>query len=505
MCYPFSTSNRIPPRAPLALALAAALGIAPLAAFAATVTVTSPGDTNQTVGTTCTLRQAIVTMNHGATANINEGNCRTGASGPFGSNDTIVFDTGVFPSDGGNIITLAYGRLAISASNLTIDATANGGVIIDANHASRVMIDTAAAGGSLTLLQLILRNGIAITPDCLGENYGGGICIPSANLTLTSSTFSGNAAFGGGGIFASGGVITLNKSTLSNNSASAAGGGLLIGDGSATLTDSTLSGNSTQGRGGGIYAGVPTKSITLNNSTISGNSAGYLGGGIGFGGDSPVANNSIVSGNTGGDFASATPFTGDNNLIGKVTNLNLGPLQDNGGPTQTMQPLQGSAAIDTGNDADCLPADQRGIKRPQGAHCDIGAVEVIQVGSLVAVAGSDQSSDIWHGLFNPLTVQVLDSSNQPEQDVTLQALPNAAGQAGATCANATSNGGGFAFLYCTANGIAGRYSVTVQAPGSLVTVSATFVLSNANDGDTIFIDGFDPPGPRINAADRGGQ
>ncbi len=54
----------------------------------------------------------------------------------------------------------------------------------------------------------------------------------------------------------------------------------------------------------------------------------------------------------------------------------LGALADNGGPTQTMSLLPGSPAIDAGDDATCETADQRGITRPQGPHCDIGAFEI---------------------------------------------------------------------------------------------------------------------------------
>ena len=61
--------------------------------------------------------------------------------------------------------------------------------------------------------------------------------------------------------------------------------------------------------------------------------------------------------------------------------LNLGALADNGGTTLTMLPGPGSDAIDRGIDAACAAAsidgiDQRGYPRPQGAHCDAGAVEV---------------------------------------------------------------------------------------------------------------------------------
>ena len=58
------------------------------------------------------------------------------------------------------------------------------------------------------------------------------------------------------------------------------------------------------------------------------------------------------------------------------TNPQLGPLADNGGPTQTLALLAGSPAIDAGS-GDCPPpaTDQRGVTRPQGAACDIGAYE----------------------------------------------------------------------------------------------------------------------------------
>jgi hypothetical protein len=62
-------------------------------------------------------------------------------------------------------------------------------------------------------------------------------------------------------------------------------------------------------------------------------------------------------------------------------NLDLGPLQDNGGPTLTMVPGPHSAALEAGVDQWCMvdpvnATDQRGVQRPQGAHCDSGAVEV---------------------------------------------------------------------------------------------------------------------------------
>src|SRR6185312_6573906 len=169
-----------------------------------------------------------VTMNNGSTLGAGEGNCRTAASGTFGTNDTIDFDTAVaaFPNGGANTILLGNSQLSITASSLTIDATANGNVTIDAQQTSRVMYDNAAYSSSLTLNHLTLRNGTA-SNDCMGYSIGGGICIPNASLTLTGSTLSGNsAAYAGGGVFSITGGITLTNSALINNTTAGKGGGV---------------------------------------------------------------------------------------------------------------------------------------------------------------------------------------------------------------------------------------------------------------------------------------
>ena len=71
-------------------------------------------------------------------------------------------------------------------------------------------------------------------------------------------------------------------------------------------------------------------------------------------------------------------FTGEGSL--NSTNPRLAPLANNGGftnglVTRTMALQTNSPAIDAGDDNFCPPTDQRGIARPQGMHCDIGAFE----------------------------------------------------------------------------------------------------------------------------------
>src|SRR5262249_39043057 len=91
--------------------------------------------------------------------------------------------------------------------------------------------------------------------------------------------------------------------------------------------------------------------------------------------------NATSGGDCGFDNASA-PNNSGGNLVEDGTcgfpvggNPNLGPLQNNGGSTLTYALQSPSPAIDTGVDAGCPATDQRGVTRPQGSHCDIGAVE----------------------------------------------------------------------------------------------------------------------------------
>lgn len=345
-------------RTPLALALAGALALAPLAAHAATVQVTSPNDTNPAASTTCTLRQAIVSMN----ANSVMGTACV-AIGNFGSSDTIVFDTNTFPADGSGVITLAdapANALIVSAENLTIDASANGNVTIqrarpasDDTNAFGVIVD-AASSGSLTLDHLTITNGNArLTTEAAG---GGGIACYCASLTLAHSTVTGNAVYGtivntsgatlpsgfGGGVFVYGGALTISDSTITGNSAYGYGGGIGVlppyngtrqlvtlnnvilsnntdtgrhGGGaflraSATITGSTIANNTTTGNGGGLQV---AEALTVSDSRVSGNHAGNSGGGMKVYGvttltDATISGNTAV--NNGGGILAASGYYG---------------------------------------------------------------------------------------------------------------------------------------------------------------------------------------------------
>src|ERR1043165_5978663 len=178
-----------------------------------------------------------------------------------------------------------------------------------------------------------------------------------------------------------------------------------------TLGNNTCAGNSAQsaqGAGGGILNQSGTADIT--NSTFSANSAG-LAGGIFNGSGTLMLRNTIVSNSTSsqncfndsGTLTADAHNLADDSTCGNATvssTINLGPLSNNGGATQTMALQAGSSAIDAGDDVVCAAPpidnlDQRGVTRPQGTHCDIGAFELQQTtppGTMTATASNTPTS-----------------------------------------------------------------------------------------------------------------
>jgi hypothetical protein len=142
-----------------------------------------------------------------------------------------------------------------------------------------------AAGGSLTLQNLTLQNGLAMAGGPTGDV--GGAVYNQGTLQLSSATIANNAAPGafdgsGGGIFNdSTGTLMVDASTLSGNSASIYGGAICNVGSMAVRDFSTLSGNSA-GTGGAIANGGPAK---LDQTILSGNSATLFGNpALGYGG-----------------------------------------------------------------------------------------------------------------------------------------------------------------------------------------------------------------------------
>ncbi len=284
-------------------------------------------------------------------------------------------------------------------------------------------IDVYIGGGGITN-----TGTLTVTNSTFSNNYsrylGGGIWNDGGTLTVTNSTFSGNSSnaggFWGGAIYNGGltftpcctfqnntGTMTVTNSTFTGNTSGV--GGAIVNWGPGTVINSTFSGNSAGGRGGAIDVEGP---LSVTNSTFSGNSAPLGGGDIVvsiFSVTTATLKNTLLANSPSGGNCSI-PFGGviasdghnlsdDGSCSGSFTGTGdqnsvslapyLGPLGNNGGPTQTMAllPVTGNPAIDAipvsptnyctlTDGVTPVATDQRGITRPQGPACDIGAFEV---------------------------------------------------------------------------------------------------------------------------------
>ena len=358
----------------------------------------------------CSLREAITNAN---TNTATWPDCQAGAGA-----DTITF------GPGGVITLVATLPIVTDVAGLTIDG--NGYDVTILATAIEEAALKVAAGGQLTFARLVLA-AVQLSPPYLPRGIeNNGILIvqrawlvnlerslvnnASGTLTVTESTVRD----GWGSGLRNSGVATIAQSTfLHNNGGNACpipcygsgGGGGIDNTGSLTVTNSTLSGNSAFGGNvGGAIRNYPTGSVSLYHTTITANTAG-TGGGIVTGGGAVFATNTVFAGNSGlngRDCLGAMTTTGPNlieSLLGcTVTGpapivgvALLGPLANNGGPTQTQAPLPGSPALGAADPGACgAPPvngkDQRGVSRPQGAGCDLGAFES---GALEPVGGKN--------------------------------------------------------------------------------------------------------------------
>ena len=252
-----------------------------------------------------------------------------------------------------------------------------GKLTVDGNCGHRVF---SVPEGVVTELRrlTVTRGGGVVT---LGGAIGNVGTLSLISVTVSDSRLYHQGRWGGG--IGNTGTLVLANSTVSGNDATEGFG--IENDGTMTVTNSTVSGN----MGGIINAGT----LTVMSSTVVGNTYNDI---VSFVNGTVTLTNSLV-GNCGTDRPATITSLGyniesplDTCGFDQTTDqvdvtpeeLNIGPLQDNGGPTMTHALLQGSVAIDV------IPADmcegdtdQRGEPRPGGTTCDVGAFEV-QEGSL---------------------------------------------------------------------------------------------------------------------------
>lgn len=215
-------------------------------------------------------------------------------------------------------------------------------------------------GGQLVMRDLTISDNIALASTGGGlENYGG-------NALIAGVTFSGNSSLRGGGAIGNenGGVLELQNSTLSNNDVKVVGnpffgGGAIFNyQGSVAINSSTLVDNVGVAEEAVVFAGDSGQLSFYNTIMVS------------RGGDNCGGRSSANISYSLFDDDTCKYTSGTGNIYEFAF---IGELADNGGPTLTHMIAPFSPAVDNG---DCMfEVDQRGVERPQGGGCDIGAVE----------------------------------------------------------------------------------------------------------------------------------
>ncbi len=274
---------------------------------------------------------------------------------------------------------------------------------------------------SPTLINVTFIGNTATRPDSYGgamDNY------INSNPTLTNVTFTGNsAAFGGALDNFNNSSPTLINVTFSGNFA--AYGGAMHNErfSNPTLTNVTISGNTASGKsdssGGGIVNDDNSKT-TIRNSIVWGNTAVF---------DSQIHDGSTsMSTIIFSDIQGGCPArSACSNIIN--ADPRLGALGNYGGTMQTIPLLPGSAAIDAANDSVCPATDQRGVARPQGAHCDMGAFEFASssapTNTPIATATSTATSTPTNTPTNPPLPPSATPTNTPTNSPTATATSTA--------------------------------------------------------------------------------
>ncbi len=330
-----------------------------------------------------------VTLGDGICAD-SSGNCSLRAaiqeSNALAGADIITLPAGTFnlALTGTGEELAATGDLDINGS-LTISGAGTKLSFIDGQDLDRVFdVGPSAAAITVSMSNLVIRNG-TVTGN-------GGLIRNVAILSLTEVSLESGQAATGGGLHTIGN-LTVNRSLLRDNNASADGGGFFQGGGITSVTNSTFSGNTATGNGGGLYLATAV-TTTLDYVTIAFNTAVTNGGGGLYNAASLTLNSTIISDNTvencasvGGTVTTDGSGLDSGNTCGLTmgvdlvnTNPALGALVDNGGETATHNLTAGSPAIDTAN-VTCPGVDQRNVVRPvdgdnsMTAECDIGAYE----------------------------------------------------------------------------------------------------------------------------------
>ena len=381
---------------------------------------------------------------------------------------------------GGAIYWTASTAVSVTNSSFNNNASYDGGAIYDNRSSAMTLTGDRFIGNS--------------------GNYGGALYLDggsTSQTTLNQDEFDTNSAiYEGGAVYRNSGPLSADGSSFVNNNGSEDGGALYANSSSLlSLVNTTMDGNSSYD-GGGIYVATTMPAVLINDTIARNSAAATAGGGVygpaslqlpdGGGG----IRNTIIANNSGGDCGNFGPqtftvaFDQGNNLdsdsscfgglgaSGDKTGVNplIGRAADNGGPVLTDAELPGSPAVDAGTNTGCPATDARGVSRPQGASCDIGAFEAAAANLSLTNTGPSNSNS---GAPFSYTLTVSNGGPGFSTGTTVtDQLP-----AGETLYGATASQGS-----CTSSGSPAKVSCALGNLASGGSTTVSLVVSEANVG-----------------------
>jgi predicted outer membrane repeat protein len=305
-------------------------------------------------------------------------------------------------ADTGDTIVLPSGTISLTSGIVEFYV----GVTIEGQGARSTVIDANGDSGILVTGYPLVVSGVTFEDGRVSGS--GGAIYSHSSLTLTDDAFIDNSAGSGGAVSVEGpGTVaepmTIDRALFEGNSAADGGALSTYSTGTVRISDSTFADNSATGDGGGfeVSTSTPNTTIALLNDTMVGNSAPPGQGSLWRTGSNQTTTyqNSVFVGNGSAGTENICDEGGGGNNISlghnvldvsdsvcgltaagdrtNVTTTNLSTLANHGGPTDTYLPEPGSSLIGAGSTSGCPLLDQRGLSRPAGSACDIGAVEVI--------------------------------------------------------------------------------------------------------------------------------
>lgn len=454
----------------------------------------------------CSLREGIENANANSASFLNP-DCEPGNVSGL---DQVALAPGALYTLTNAAATAPFGRTGLPPIGTLITIVGNGATIESGNACT--FNGTQAAGefrlllvlaGNLGTQNLTLANGCA--DGGAGARDGGAVYVDQGGLIAQNTTLRNNRARSGGAVFSTSNVL-LESSTLAANTATF--GGALHSNDTATLSNVTVSGNSAVSLGGALYldtgATFNLEQVSFSANT-SGQNDGIYASSATLNLKNSILNNTRCAENT--DAAASTWNASGNSLdngstcaskfgatVAANSTLLLGVLASNGGATQTHALLPGSPAIDaavncTRLGGSAVTIDQRGISRPRGTFCDIGAFESRGF-TLTASAGSGQTTIVGTAFANPLVVGVSSAFGEPVNGGQVSFAAPAPGASLSQTLSLATIAAGQASLAATANAVVGNYVVSASARGGAA--AANFNLGNVPvPAENIFANGFE--------------